>query len=280
VFNPKRKMKQLNLVTLIGVLLSYTYAIGQNSSSQLPVSVLVIGSNNQKSSNTDQILTKYYAANRREVKTPQEAAFYREFKQVAEKLYQVCEYKIDNRPAMELYVTNTAFDVKNGPYRLYYPEGLLIDNEGMYKNDVQVGQWFYYHRNGQLSGKEIYEDGLLVDAEYFNEDGSPLADITMAVREKPSFPGGTAEMDRFVQRVIELPEEVVKNKIVGKMAVTFYVEPDGTLTQPKIQLSLNRALDEAAFKVLDQMPKWIPAKLHNRLIRAKFTMPITITLRK
>jgi antitoxin component YwqK of YwqJK toxin-antitoxin module len=144
-------MKKLNLVTLIGVLLSYTYAIGQNSSSQLPVSVLVIGSNNQKSSNTnnDQILVKYYAANRREVKTPQEAAFYREFKQVAEKLYQVCEYKIDNKPAMELYVTNTAFDVKNGPYRLYTSDGLLIDNEGMYKNDVQVGQWFYYHRNGQ-----------------------------------------------------------------------------------------------------------------------------------
>jgi TonB family protein len=120
----------------------------------------------------------------------------------------------------------------------------------------------------------------LVDAEYFNEDGTPLADITMAVREKPSFPGGTVEMDRFVQKVIELPDEVVEKRIVGKMAVTFYVEPDGSITQPKIQLSLNRALDEAAFKVLDQMPKWIPAKLHNRLIRAKFTMPITITLRK
>lgn len=274
-------MKKLTLVALTGVLLCYNYVRGQAPTSQLPVSVLVIGNDARKSSpNSEQTITKYYSINRKEVKTPQDAAFYREFKQVAEKLFQVCEYRIDRRPSMELYVTNTAYDVKNGPYRLYAPDGILIDNEGMYKNDVQVGNWYYYHRNGKLSGKEIYEDGLLVDAEYFNEDGSKLTDITAAIREKPSFPGGVTEMDKFVQKVIELPEEVVKNKITGKMAIGFFVEPDGSLTNPKIELSLNRALDEAAFKVLDQMPKWIPAKSHNRLIRTKFTMPITITIRK
>lgn len=275
-------MKKLTLVVLTGVLLCYTYAHGQAPTTQLPVSVLVIG-NDAKKNNTspsEQVITKYYSANRKEVKTPQDATFYREFKQIAEKLFQVCEYRIDRRPSMELYVTNTAYDVKNGPYRLYYPDGILIDNEGMYKNDVQIGNWYYYHRSGKLSGKEMYEDGLLVDAEYFNEDGSRLTDITAAVREKPSFPGGVIEMDKFVQKVIELPEEVVKNKITGKMAIGFIVEPDGTLSNPKIELSLNRALDEAAFKVLDQMPKWIPAKSHNRLVRAKYTMPITITIRK
>jgi TonB family protein len=274
-------MKQLS-VAAIGVLFSLTYVHGQTSPASLPVSTLIIGGDTPKKLFTpnEQVLTKYYSSNRKEVKNIQEASFYREFKQVAEKLFQVCEYKIDKKPSMELYVTNTAYDVKNGPYRLYYPSGMVIDNEGMYKNDVQDGKWYFYHANGQLSGKEMYEDGLLVDAEYFNEDGSPLKDITMAIREKPSFPGGVVEMDRFVQRVIVLPDEVIKNRIVGKMAVGFYVEPDGTLTNPKIELSLNRALDEAAFKVLDVMPKWIPAKSHNRLIRTKYTMPITITLRK
>ncbi|CAH0996080.1 hypothetical protein EMA8858_02210 [Emticicia aquatica] len=267
-------MNKFRIVAFTSVLLSHFYAQGQN---QLPVSVVVIGTDSKQ--NNEQVVTKYYGNNKKEVKTAQDAAYYREFKQVAEKLYQVCEYKIDKRPSMELYVTNTAYDIKNGPFRLYYPNGNLIDNEGFYKNDVQVGQWYYYHTNGQLSGKELYEDGLLVDAEYFNEDGSKLADITLSVREKPSFPGGVNEMDRFVQRTIELPEEVVKNKIVGKMAIGFIVEPDGTLSNPKIELSLNRALDEAAFKVLDQMPKWIPAKLHNRLVRAKYTMPIVITMR-
>ncbi|WP_435356533.1 energy transducer TonB [Emticicia sp. SJ17W-69] len=273
-------MKQLS-VAFIGVLFSCAYAHGQISPSALPTSTLILGSDAPKKlfNPNEQILTKYYGINRKEVKNIQEAAFYREFKQVAEKLYQVCEYRMDKKPSMELYVTNTAYDIKNGPFRLYYANGTIIDNEGMYKNDVQDGKWFYYHPNGLLSGREIYEDGLLVDAAYFNEDGSALKDITLSVREKPSFPGGVVEMDRFVQKVIELPEEVVKNKIVGKMAIGFYVETDGTLTNPKIELSLNRALDEAAFKVLDVMPKWTPAKAHNRLVRAKYTMPIVITLR-
>ena len=274
-------MKRLIVATISGVLFSFAYTYGQTVPTSMPVSVLVIGTDVKKnlSSGNEQIITKYYGSNRKEVKNMQEAAYYREFKQIAEKLYQVCEYRIDKKPSMELYVTNTAYDIKNGPYRLYYSNGTIIDNEGMYKNDVQDSKWFYYHPNGLLSGKEIYEDGLLVDAEYFNEDGSKLKDITAAVREKPSFPGGVIEMDKFVQRVIELPDEVIKNKIVGKMAVSFYVEPDGKLTNPKIELSLNRALDEAAFKVLDVMPKWISAKSHNRLIRAKYTMPIAITLK-
>jgi protein TonB len=87
-------------------------------------------------------------------------------------------------------------------------------------------------------------------------------------------------MDRFVQRTIELPTDVIKKQITGKTVVSFWVEPDGSLTEPKIMLSLHPELDEAVFKVLDKMPKWIPAKQHNRLIRSKFTMPISITIRK
>ena len=272
-------MKKSNIVVFLGTLIGFLGVQAQKPTANVPTSVVVIGADTKKSTN-EQVIVKYYAANKKEVKVPKEAAYYREFRQIAEKFYQVCEYKIDNKPSMELYVTNTAYDIKNGPYRLYYPNGILIDTEGIYKNDVQTGNWYYYHASGKISGKEIYEDGLLVDAEYFNEDGGKLTDVLQAVREKPSFPNGVLEMDKFVQKVIELPDEVIKNKITGKMAIGFIVEPDGRLTNPKIELSLNRALDEAAFKVLDQMPKWIPAKLHNRLVRSKYTMPITITLRK
>ena len=84
----------------------------------------------------------------------------------------------------------------------------------------------------------------------------------------------------FVQKNIILPDEVQKKKITGKMAVSFFVEPDGKLNSPKIELSLNSLLDDAAFKVLELMPKWIPAKQHNRQIRTKYIMPILISLKK
>jgi hypothetical protein len=40
---------------------------------------------------TEQILTKCYGYNRKKVKNTQEDTFYRKFKQVTEKCYQVCE---------------------------------------------------------------------------------------------------------------------------------------------------------------------------------------------
>lgn len=273
--------------TLVGVLLSVACASAQTTSSlpiNTPVSVLSTNSTDAikavASAEPLQAIKKYYNKNRKEVKDPTQATLYRDYIKIAEKLFQVCEYTIDNKPTMELYVTSIAYDTKNGPARLYYEDGRTIDQEGFFKNDNQDGKWFYYHRNGLLSGREIYEDGLLTDAEYWNEDGSPLKDITLAVKEKPSFPYGDAEIDKFVQKNIELPAEVVKKQITGKTVVSFWVEPDGSITEPKIMLSLHPELDEAVFKVLDKMPKWIPAKQHNRLIRAKFTMPVTITIRK
>lgn len=264
-------------ITMAGVLLCFLHTNAQSVSPITQSSVLSSSPEvTKKLLNDDKLLlTKYYNNNRKELKTPEGAAYFREYRRVAEKLWQVCEYRTNNLPSMELYVTNTAYEVKNGPYRIYYENG-KVDAEGIFKNDIMDGKWYFYHTNGLLSAEELYEDGLRVDGRFWNEDGSILEDITQADREKPSFVGGDVEMDKFVQRTIVLPDEVKRKKITGKMAVSAWVEPDGSLSNPKIELSLHPDLDEAAFKVVDQMPKWIPAKRHNRLIRAKYIIPIKI----
>jgi TonB family protein len=276
-------MRAIPFISLAGVLLSVSAVKAQNGSpmAKSPISVLSTSTDIAKKSSApdEKLLKKYYNSSRKEVKTSQEAIYYREYFKIADKLWQVCEYRMNNLPSMELYVTNTAYEVKNGPFRVYYENG-KVDAEGIFKNDVMNGPWFYYHRNGLLAAEETYEDGLRTDGKFWNEDGSELKDIGLADQEKPSFVGGDIEMDKFVQRTIVLPEEVKKKRITGKMAVSVWVEEDGSLSNPKIELSLHPHLDEAAFKVIDQMPKWIPAKRHNRLTRAKYIIPIKIMERK
>ncbi len=274
-------MRAIPIISLAGVLLSVSAVKAQNGSpmTKSPVSVLSTSTDMaKKSAMDDKLLKKYYNANRKEVKTQSEAVYFREYYKIADKLWQVCEYRMNNMLSMELYVTNTSYELKNGPYRIYYEDG-KVDAEGIFKNDVMNGDWYYYHRNGLLAAEETYEDGLRTDGKFWNEDGSELKDIGLADLEKPSFLGGEVEMDKFVQRTIVLPEEVKRKRITGKMAVSVWVEPDGKLTNPKIELSLHPELDEAAFKVVDQMPKWLPAKRHNRLTRAKYIIPIKITER-
>jgi periplasmic protein TonB len=265
-----------NFILLVSVLIISGKTIGQRTSTF----VLSTSQDLVKAAATnEQIIKKYYNANKKEVQTPENAAYFREYKRIAEKLWQVCEYQINGKASMEAYFTNMAYEAKNGPFRIYFPNG-KVDAEGMFKNDNMDGKWFFYHQNGLLAAKEIYEEGLKTEVDYWNEDGTSMTVLAEAEREKPSFPTGEIEMDKFVQKNIVLPEEVQKKKITGKMAVSFFVEPNGKLTSPKIELSLNSQLDEAAFKVLDMMPKWIPAKQHNRQIRAKYIMPILISLKK
>jgi periplasmic protein TonB len=274
-------MRAIPIISLAGVLLSVSTVKAQNGSpmAKSPASVLSTSTDvARKSAMDDKLIKKYYNANRKEVKTQSEAVYFREYYKIADKLWQVCEYRMNNMLSMELYVTNTSYELKNGPYRIYYEDG-KVDAEGIFKNDVMNGDWYYYHRNGLLAAEETYEDGLRTDGKFWNEDGSELKDIGLADLEKPSFPGGDVEMDKFVQRTIVLPESVKSKRITGKMAVSVWVEPDGSLSNPKIELSLHPELDEAAFKVVDQMPKWLPAKRHNRLTRAKYIIPIKITER-
>ena len=45
-------------------------------------------------------------------------------------------------------------------------------DSGKIKKGRKIGEWLYYHENGQLKSKENYKDVNLNFSEYFNEDGS------------------------------------------------------------------------------------------------------------
>jgi TonB family protein len=59
------------------------------------------------------------------------------------------------------------------------------------------------------------------------------------------------------------------------VVVSFFVEPDGSLSDIELVRKVAPELDEEVLRVVKAMPKWIPASQNNKPIRAKFTMPIT-----
>ena len=62
------------------------------------------------------------------------------------------------------------------------------------------------------------------------------------------------------------------------MVISFFVEPDGSLSDIEVVRKVDPLLDEEALRVVKAMPKWIPAKQNNTPIRAKMTMPIEFRL--
>lgn len=93
------------------------------------------------------------------------------------------------------------------------------------------------------------------------------------VDEHPHFPGGNGALLDWLSKNIHYTSGCAS--IQGRVVVSFFVEPDGSLSDIELVQKVDPELDNEVLRVVKAMPKWIPASQNNKPIRAKFTMPIT-----
>ena len=65
--------------------------------------------------------------------------------------------------------------VQHGPYRAWWPNGVL-GTSGQFLLGKAVGEWKGWFPSGKPQGEEWFEDGRLVRARYWNEDGESVAE--------------------------------------------------------------------------------------------------------
>lgn len=75
----------------------------------------------------------------------------------------------------------------------------------------------------------------------------------------PRFPGGNDSLAIFIATHTHYPNAAKKHHISGIIEVDFTVGLDGTIKNPKILNHLGYGCDEEAIRVVNLMPKWIPA---------------------
>ncbi|MFZ9029421.1 MAG: energy transducer TonB, partial [Crocinitomicaceae bacterium] len=93
-----------------------------------------------------------------------------------------------------------------------------------------------------------------------------------------SYPGGTAALQQFINENVQYPVEAIEKGIQGKVYLSFVVEPDGNLTNIKVERGVSMELDREAKRVVRSMPKWIPGEAGGKKIRTKARLPITFQL--
>ena len=76
----------------------------------------------------------------------------------------------------------------------------------------------------------------------------------------------------------QYPAKARKNKVQGKVMVSFTVEKDGKLTDLKVEKKLGNGLDEEALRLLEKGPKWLPAQCKGEPIRQKMILPVIFQL--
>ncbi len=165
---------------------------------------------------------------------------------------------------------------KVGHWEAWYRTG---EREGAGDDDSATGwvRWKWYDRHGTLCAEETYEGDSVVQATYFNEDGSVHHNHDSAWTA-PTFGLHDGDMAARVGSQIHYPEMARKNNIEGKVMVQFAVNEQGDLEEVMVLQSANKLLDDEALRVVTEMGKWTPARKHNRPARVYVSVPIDFQL--
>ena len=98
------------------------------------------------------------------------------------------------------------------------------------------------------------------------------------VEEMPQFPAGPSVLFEYLSKNIQYPEVAKKNSIQGRVLVSFIVEKDGSISNAKVEKSVEPSLDEEALRVVTLMPKWVSGKQNGEPVRVKYKVPVTFSL--
>ena len=103
--------------------------------------------------------------------------------------------------------------------------------------------------------------------------------VFTVVEKMPSFPGGDAELLKYIATNIKYPKESQDNGEQGRVIYSFIVGRDGSVNNPEVLRGVTPLLNEEAVRVINTMPRWNPGMQRGKAVAVKYTVPITFRLK-
>lgn len=101
-----------------------------------------------------------------------------------------------------------------------------------------------------------------------------------AVDTLPYYPGGETELfKRFHQNDVCRQEPGSQECVSMRVVVTFIVERDGTVTEPRSEREACPPLQAAALCALNNVGLWVPGRSGGKAVRVRMSMPVYYDLR-
>lgn len=131
----------------------------------------------------------------------------------------------------------------------------------------------------------------------YNPAGRQEGEIFRVVEEMPRFPGcegmeGTSreikscadrKMLEFLYSNIRYPAIARDNGVEGNVVLSFIVEKDGSISNPKVIRDPGAGLGDEALRIVDMMAelpqKWTPGVQRGRNVRVQFILPVKFQLK-
>lgn len=108
-----------------------------------------------------------------------------------------------------------------------------------------------------------------------NEAGN---EVFYVVEDMPEFPGGEDSLRVFISKNVKYPDEAIKEKVQGKVYITFTVTKEGKVADARIARGVCPSLDKEALRVINTSPVWKPGKQRGQAVNVEYTVPINFAL--
>lgn len=126
--------------------------------------------------------------------------------------------------------------------------------------------------NDELNGKDIADLQEVITQAPEAQEEEPY----MMVEQMPQFPGGPAELLKYIAKNLKYPVIAQENGIQGKVILRFVVNAQGHVENVKVLRSLDPYCDKEAIRVVKSLPQWIPGKQNGRNVPVYYTCPIVL----
>lgn len=127
--------------------------------------------------------------------------------------------------------------------------------------------------NDEANGKDI------ADLKQVVTQAEPVKEVVFdMVEQMPTFPGGNAELMKYIADHMKYPTIAQENGTQGRVICQFVVGKDGQVRDVVAVRSLDPYCDKEAIRVIKTMPRWIPGKQNGKAVAVKYTVPIVFKL--
>lgn len=165
-----------------------------------------------------------------------------------------------------------------GQQMVYYPDGKMRI-AAFFRNSMLAGKFMQFYPSGALKREEEYVDNQCTGGKLFTAGGSELPHQPYLVM--PEFQGGMMQLVQLMSNIIEYPSIALKNNTEGTVIIRFFVEPDGTMTNPVVIQSVSKEIDAEAVRAFSAVAlayKWKPGYIDGTPVRMAFTSPLSFKI--
>lgn len=113
------------------------------------------------------------------------------------------------------------------------------------------------------------------EAEYTDDEAYQVVEVYPRFKN-----GGISEFREWLMRSVSYPEKMLRNRVQGRVVVSFVVERDGLIGQMKILESPDPEFSKEALRVLKSSPRWTPGTQDGKAVRVKYTLPLDFRLQQ